>query len=66
MDIQLNGERRTLPSGADLFGLLESLGKDARMVAIEVNGEIVRRPRYSETILRSDDRVEVVHFVQGG
>lgn len=66
VEIQLNGERRTLPPGLDLLGLLEALGKDARIVAIEFNGEIVRRSQYAETFLRAGDQVEVVHFVQGG
>jgi len=35
-------------------------------VAVEVNGDILPRARYAERPLAPGDRVEVVHFVQGG
>ncbi len=65
--IQLNGEAMTLAAGdtvADLVG--KHLGRDPRTVAVEVNGSILPRPRYAETELAEGDRLEVVHFVQGG
>ncbi|MCB1056047.1 MAG: sulfur carrier protein ThiS [Acidobacteria bacterium] len=66
IDIRLNGEAHTLAAPATLLSLLAAVGRDPRAVAIEHNGEIVRRARYGETPLESGDRVEVVHFVQGG
>jgi thiamine biosynthesis protein ThiS len=33
---------------------------------VERNGEIVRRPEYAAIRLLAGDRIEVVHFVQGG
>ena len=35
-------------------------------VAVELNGEIVPRGKYAETILQDGDKVEIVHFVGGG
>lgn len=64
--IQLNGRPHGVAPGATLLTLLEELGRDPRTVAIEYNGEIVRRPRYGEVRLVAGDQVEVVHFVQGG
>jgi len=65
-EIVLNGESRELPGGATVLDLLAGLGRDPRTVAVERNGEIVRRPDYGATILAAGDRLEVVHFVQGG
>ena len=39
---------------------------DARRVAVEVNEWVVKKPAYSETIVRDGDAVEVVNFVGGG
>jgi len=64
--IQLNGRPHPVAPGATLLTLLEQLGRNPRTVAIEHNGEIVRRPRYGEVELVAGDQVEVVHFVQGG
>lgn len=65
-EIFLNGEPRQMAEGATLLDLLAGLGRDPRTVAVERNGEIVRRPDYGATRLAPGDRLEVVHFVQGG
>ncbi len=65
-EIVLNGEPRRLAEGATLLDLLAELGRDPRTVAVERNGEIVRRAEYVTTVLAAGDRLEVVHFVQGG
>ena len=66
MTLTLNGETRTLSGVFDLAGLVESLGLDARKVAVERNLEIVPRSAYLETALAEGDRIEIVHFIGGG
>jgi sulfur carrier protein len=66
LDLSLNGEPHRLPAGATVLDLLAGLGRDPRTVAVERNGEIVRRAEYGGTRLEAGDRLEVVHFVQGG
>lgn len=64
--LQVNGEERTLPPDSTLLDLLAALDRHPRTVAVEHNGEIVKRELYGETRLGEGDRVEVVGFVQGG
>lgn len=64
--ITLNGEASEVPAGLSLAGLVEHLGRDLRTVAIEYNGEIVGRETYDQHRLAGGDRLEIVHFVQGG
>ena len=66
LEIVLNGEPHRLPGGATVLDLVAGLGRDPRTVAVERNGEIVRRAAYGATVLAAGDRLEVVHFVQGG
>ena len=66
IDLFLNGEPYRLAAGSTVLDLLAGLGRDPRTVAVERNGEIVRRAHYGEARLASGDRLEVVHFVQGG
>lgn len=66
MEIMVNGERRLVPEPATLLDLLGHLGLDPRTVVVELNREIVRRPRLGETSLAEGDAVELVHFVGGG
>lgn len=66
MEITLNGDRTTVPSPATLEELLRHLGLDPRMVVVEHNRQIVRRPQLADTPLAAGDMVELVHFVGGG
>jgi thiamine biosynthesis protein ThiS len=64
--IIVNGEPRQVPGPATLLDLLAHLELDPRTVVVELNREIVRRPRLGETSLAEGDSVELVHFVGGG
>ena len=66
MDIQLNGESRTLPDAATLADLLTTEGLAGRRIAVEVNGQIIRRADHSTTALGHGDVVEIVHALGGG
>lgn len=64
--LTVNGEARIVPGPATLVELLSHLGLDPRTVVVELNREIVRRPRLGETDLKDGDVIELVHFVGGG
>ena len=64
--VTINGETRRVPAPGSLLQLLEHLGLDPRTVVVELNREIVRRPRLGETGVADGDAIELVHFVGGG
>lgn len=66
LEILVNGEPRRIPQPATLADLLKSLDLDPRMVVVEHNRRIVRRPDLAGTPLAGGDMVELVHFVGGG
>jgi sulfur carrier protein len=66
MTIILNGQKKDVPSGLMVKGLLEHLDIKPERVAVEINEEIVRKTIYAETAVREGDRVEVVQFMGGG
>lgn len=66
MEILLNGQPREIPEGASIAQLLEQLNLATPFVAVEVNLQVVPRPRHAEHRLAPGDRVEVVTFVGGG
>jgi thiamine biosynthesis protein ThiS len=66
VSVTLNGEPRDVPAGSTVLDLLAALSRDPRTVAVERNGDILPRARFGETPLAAGDRLEVVHFVQGG
>lgn len=66
MILQLNGESREFPDGLTLAALVDHLGMKPDRVAVELNLEIVPRPKWQETQLNTGDKLEIVHFVGGG
>lgn len=63
--VKINGTA-VAADGQTLAGLLETSGYDLRLIAVELNGEIVVRDGYGATILADGDELEVVSFVGGG
>jgi len=66
VQIVLNGDRRELSGPQTVQSLLEHLGIDARMVAVELNRVVVRRALHAETVVSDGAEVEIVAFVGGG
>jgi thiamine biosynthesis protein ThiS len=64
--VVVNGEPRAIAPETSLLDLLTSLELDPRVVVVEHNRQIVRRPALGSTVLQAGDRVELVHFVGGG
>ena len=66
MKIQVNGKTSDIQSGLALSGLLEQMQLNPQRVVVERNREIVRREKYSDTLLHEGDTLEILHFVGGG
>jgi sulfur carrier protein len=64
--VQVNGETRTCPPQTPLPQLLEQLGLNPRLVAVEYNGEILHRQYWSGTQIEEGDKLEIVTIVGGG
>ncbi len=66
MRITLNGDPMDLPGPLTVQALLERLGIDPRLVAVEHDRVVVKRARYAETTIVEGSEVEIVAFVGGG
>lgn len=64
--LQVNGESCTCPPHTPLPTLLEQLGLNPRLVAVEYNGEILHRQFWDRTEIQEGDRLEIVTIVGGG
>ena len=63
--VKINGEE-TNAAGSTLEDYIAGAGYDEKRVAVELNGGIVPKARYKDTVLSDGDSVEVVSFVGGG
>ena len=63
--LRINGEESNA-AGMLVSDYLSKEGYNQKLVAVELNGEILPKAKYGETVLKDGDSVEVVSFVGGG
>ncbi len=66
MRATVNGEQLDLPDGLTVAALLTHLGVKGDRVAVERNGEVVKKARHAEQPVQPGDVLEIVTFVGGG
>ena len=64
--MRINGQEYALTKVMSLQELLQEQGYRSNLVAVELNGDIVKRSEYGSTMLTAADRLEIVSFVGGG
>ena len=67
MKIVVNGKESSFNESLTINRLLAVQNvKMPDMVSVELNGQIIRRTEFENTILRDDDKVEFLYFMGGG
>lgn len=64
--ITVNGNEIELSGALSVADYLEQNNYQLKRVAVELNGDILPKYEYSDTMLKDGDRLEVVSFVGGG
>ena len=64
--IKINGRFRTVNSNLKLSNLVKNLKIPLKKVAIELNEEIIDKKKLDKTLLKKNDKIEIVHFIGGG
>ena len=63
--IYINGEKIEKEE-IKLSSYLEENKINPQRIAVELNGEILPKSKYGDTVLKDGDIVEIVNFVVGG
>ncbi|MCD8502334.1 MAG: sulfur carrier protein ThiS [Bacillaceae bacterium] len=66
MKVIVNGKQTDVPNTITVSQLLEHYQLHRKVVIVEVNGSIMNKDLYPETIVHDGDKIEFVHFVGGG
>ncbi len=64
--IKINGKTNKIGDKTKLSDLIKNLKVPLKKVAIELNREIVNKKNLNKINLRSNDKIEIVHFIGGG
>ena len=62
----INVNVKETENSKSLSVLLENGGFRRDRIAVEINGEIIKKSDYDKTVLNDGDKIEVVSFVGGG
>ena len=63
--VKVNGTELDI-AGKTVAEYLATTDYDPKRIAVECNGDIVFKSKYSDTVLHEGDSLEVVSFVGGG
>ena len=63
--VKVNGEAMDI-AGKTIAEYLATTNYDMKRIATELNGDIVPKANYADTVIRDGDSIEIVSFVGGG
>jgi sulfur carrier protein len=66
MRITLNGNSIEIQNGLNIELLVISRGLEPSRVVVEFNGDITDSGNWTKTMLKENDRIELISFVGGG
>ena len=67
MNLVINGKDTNINDGLTVNELLAKENVQMPdMVSVELNGQILKRTKFEETVLKADDKVEFLYFMGGG
>lgn len=64
--IKVNGETTIISEGLNLIEMLKTQGYTCELVAIALNETFVARDDYINTLVKSNDTLDIVAPMQGG
>ena len=66
MNIFVNGKIRSVKSPLLVQELLDLFDIDPQVIVVEIDQKIIDRNQYQTTLLKENNRVELIRFMGGG
>ncbi len=66
MKITLNGQNKDFTDNLSLSQLIDEVSAGNKRIIAEINGNIVKKETWDETVISDGDEIELVTFVGGG
>ena len=66
MQVIVNGKKLNLPAGTTLRQLIDEQKVNPAAIAVELNRAVIPKAKFSQVVLKENDRVEIISFVGGG
>ena len=66
MLVTINGEARNLNGQLSIRDLLKELQVEEKIVALSINANLVKRDTWDSTLIKENDKIELLQFMGGG
>ena len=66
IQVFINGKKKFFKENNNLFSLLNYLEVNKNGIAVEINQVVVPKSEYKKTIIKNQDKIEIVQFIGGG
>ncbi|MBU1367130.1 MAG: sulfur carrier protein ThiS [Candidatus Omnitrophica bacterium] len=66
MQIFINGKKEEIEDDMSISKLIKAKKIRPEVVTVELNDKIIEKGKYSEIVLKPEDRLEFVYYMGGG
>ncbi len=66
IQIYINGKIKNINTNYSLINILEDFSLKNKLIAIEVNKEVVPKSKYKTKRINHNDKIEIVELIGGG
>ena len=66
IQVFINGKKKEFCDNNNIISLLNFLEIDGNGIAIEINLIVIPKSQYKNTIIKNNDKIEIVQFIGGG
>ena len=66
IQIYINGKKKNININCNLINILEEYSLKNKMVAIEINKEVIPKSNYKTKKINKNDRIEILELIGGG
>lgn len=66
MNVKINGENHTFNDDITLENIIKELNITINSIVAEVNGQVITKEKFSNTVIKDNDIIELIKFVGGG
>ena len=66
IQIYINGKKKNINSNCNLIDILKEYSLINKLVAVEINQEVIPKSRYKTITINKNDRIEILELIGGG
>ena len=66
IQIYINGKKKNINRNCNLIDILKEYSLINKLVAVEINQEVIPKSRYKTITINKNDKIEILELIGGG